>query len=106
MFECVIRCEKNGELYLIDEHWKKPFIDAPVKTYWTFGDIFVVEKDGKSALFDYWGTQLTPFVKGVFEKEFSQKPVQRGGIKMYHKQTIIKNIEAKLSLTVFEKYGY
>jgi hypothetical protein len=104
--DCFLRCEKNGELYLIDEHWKKPFIDAPVKTYWTFDDIFVVEKDGKSALHNYRGIQLTPFVKGVFEKEFLRKPVQRGGIKMYHEQTIIKNVEAKLSLTVFEKYDY
>ena len=47
-----LRCEKNGELYLIDEHWKKPFIDAPVKTYWTFGEYFVVVKDGKSALYE------------------------------------------------------
>ena len=104
--DCFLRCEKNGELYLIDEHWKKPFIDAPVKTYWTFGEYFVVVKDGKSALYDYQGIQLTPFVKGVFEKEFSQKTVQRGGIKMYHEQTIVKNAEAKLSLTVFEKYDY
>ncbi|MBR3578704.1 MAG: hypothetical protein IKN98_07975 [Bacteroidales bacterium] len=101
-----LRCEKNGELYLIDERWKTPFIDAPVHTYWTFDGHFVVIKDGKSALYDSRGVKLTPFVKGLFEKESTRKPVQRGGIKMYHEQTIVKNVEARLSLIIFERFDY
>jgi len=101
-----LRCEKHGELYLIDEHWKTPLIDAPVQTYWTFDKHFVVIKDGKSALFDSSGIQLTPFVKGFFEWKRTCDKIQRGGIKMYLEREIIENVEAKLSLTVFEKYDY
>ena len=101
-----LRCEKNGELYLIDERWKTPLIDAPVQTYWTFDGCFVVIKDGKSALYDSRGVQLAPFVKGVFKWKRTYDKVQRGGIKMHLEREIIENVEAKLSLTVFEKYGY
>jgi hypothetical protein len=101
-----LRCEKNGELYLIDEHWKTPLIDAPVQTYWTFDEHFVVIKDGKLALFDSSGTALTPFVKGFFKWKRTCDKIQRGGIKMHLEREIIENVQAKLSLTVFEKYGY
>ncbi len=101
-----LRCEKNGELYLIDERWKNPLIDAPVHTYWTFDNYFVVIKEGKSALYDSRGVSLTPFVKGFFKWKRTCDKIQRGGIKMYHEREIIENVEAKLSLTVFEKFDY
>ena len=106
MVDHFLRCERNGELYLIDEHWKSPLIDAPVQTYWTFDNYFVVIKEGKSALYDSRGVGLTPFVKGFFKWKRTCDKVQRGGIKMHLEREIIENVEAKLNLTVFEKFGY
>lgn len=64
-----LRCEKDGDLFLIHANTLKPMFNEPIESMLQSlnGPEFIVRKQGLSAVFDKEGQQLTDFVKGDFD---------------------------------------
>lgn len=64
-----VRCEKDGHLFLLNEHTQLPLFTEPIDNVLSLlnGPEFVIVKNGLSAVFNAYGKQLTDFVKGRFE---------------------------------------
>lgn len=64
-----LRCEKEGQLFLVDSDSGESLFKEPIDNalHPLNGPEFVVYKNGLSAVFDSKGHQLTDFVKGKFE---------------------------------------
>lgn len=65
----MLRCEKNGQLFLIDENTLLPKSEEPIESmeHSLNGPEYIIHKNGLSAVFDAEGQQLTDFVIGRFE---------------------------------------
>lgn len=81
-----LRCEKDGELYLIDSHTQKIMFESPVDTVYPFANdsAYIVVKDVLSALFDNAGHPLTGFVSGVFDWDVASD--RNHTVRIYNKE--------------------
>ena len=100
---CLLRAEKDGELYLLRDFDMHPALHHPVRTEYTFGQWIVVWKDNKCAIIDGSGNELTPFVKGRFEIKKESKEILCNGLKYYQHVIYTENLEAKLRLVLSER---
>lgn len=68
-----LRCEKNNGLFLLREDTFTPLFDNPINGVLKGlnGPEFIVKKNGRSAVFDSEGIQLTDYVKGSFQWEWA-----------------------------------
>lgn len=91
-----LRCERDGQLFLINEKTLRPMFDEPIEGMLNSlnGPEFIIKKGGLSAVFDMDGKQLTDFVKGAFECEWA--PYNRLESDPYRR--IIYNEEAGIRL--------
>lgn len=91
-----LRCERDGQLFLINEKTLNPMFDEPIDGMLNSlnGPEFVIRKNGLSAVFDMDGKQLTEFVEGVFEWEWA--PYNR--LKSDPHRRIIYNEKARIKL--------
>lgn len=92
-----LRCERDGQLFLINEKTLRPMFDEPIEGMLDSlnGPEFIIRKDGLSAVFDMDGYQLTEFVGGVFEWKWA--PCNR--LKSDPHRRIIYNEEAGIKLS-------
>lgn len=100
-----VRCEKDGHLFLLNEHTLLPLFREPIDAVLSplNGPEFVVIKHGLSAVFNAYGKQLTDFVKGYFEWKWA--PVNsvhdnRHDRIIYNKQA---NIQLNTALPMFQE---
>ena len=89
------RCLKDGGLYFINAETLKPMFEEPVEAILRSlnGPEFIVFKNGKSAVFDMDGIQLTEYVKGEFNWRWDKYDFSDG-----HPMRIIYNEEAGIEL--------
>ena len=99
----MLRAEKNGELYLLNEQNMHPAFFFPVRTENTFGQWIILWKDDKSAIIDDWGNQLTPFVQGQFVIKYESREFQCNGEKYIRHFTCTENKEAKMKIVLQER---
>lgn len=92
-----LRCERGGQLFLINEKTLRPMFDEPIEGMLQSlnGPEFIIRKDGLSAVFDMDGKQLTDFVEGVFEWKWA--PCNH--LKSDPHRRIIYNEEAGIKLS-------
>lgn len=74
MFEYTYRVERKDGVYFINAETGEELFDFPVLTLLQNNEIgiFIVKKDGLTAMFDHDKKQLTPFVAGQFEWKWSE----------------------------------
>lgn len=91
-----VRCEKDGHLFLLNEHTLIPLFIEPVDGILCplNGPEFVIVKNGLSAVFNAYGKQLTDFVKGHFKWKWAPVNPLYG----YQHDRIIYNKEANIQL--------
>ncbi len=94
-----VRCEKDGQLFLLNEHTHLPLCKGPIDAVLSplNGPEFVIVKNGLSAVFSAGGKQLTDFVKGRFEWQWAPVNPSQG----FHHERIITNKEANISLYAY-----
>ncbi len=93
---CYLRCEREGQLFLINEKTLRPMFDEPIEAMLQSlnGPEFIIKKNGLSAVFDMDGNQLTDFVEGVFDWEWAPSNL----LKPEPTRRIIYNKEAGIKL--------
>lgn len=90
-----VRCEKGGQLFLLDEQTLTPLLNGPIEAVLCplNGPEFVILKNGLSAVFNANGKQVTEYVKGHFEWKWAPYHPLRP-----HHERIIYNEEAHIQL--------
>ena len=70
-----LRCERDGELFLMNEKTLKPMFNEPIDgmSATLNGPEFIVKKGGLSAVVDGNGNYLTDFVKGSFKWKWTNQ---------------------------------
>lgn len=96
MFEYMYRVERNDGVYFIYAETGEELFNLPVLTLLRNEEcaIFIIKKDGLTALFDENKKQLTPFVAGQFEWKWAEHN------KTYQYYRTIFNKEAGISIDV------
>lgn len=89
-----MRCEKDGQLFLLNEQTLAPLFQTPVDDVICplNGPEFVIVRNGLSAVFNACGKQLTDFVRGRFEWVWDPHSP------LYAHERIIYNKEANIQL--------
>lgn len=89
-----VRCEKDGQLFLLNEQTLTPLFQTPVDDVICplNGPEFVIVRNGLSAVFNACGKQLTDFVRGRFEWVWDPHSP------LYAHERIIYNKEANIQL--------
>lgn len=64
-----LKCEEEGQMYLVNEQTQNVMFDAPIREVQKFTDklIGITRLDGLTAICDADGNNLTDYVKGEFE---------------------------------------